>query len=525
VNVVGRMFDVAATSQTRRVKLAPRTAVIGARGASYLGLQNIVTLVAQIVSFGILARMISVPDMGVLTILMTALTGLQVISNLGLGNVITKLVAENVAQGKMGSASAVCYVSLCLNFSTSAIVCAAIWLTKFPSGISGLQTSSTIGVISLLLVLDIMVGYGNIFGAAILGLQKYRALSTINAVQIISRQILIVSFVFLFKSLAGWMGAWVITDLFVTIITYAYFVRQLGLPSFNFSVKRLLTLSIPLLFSNIVLFAYNYVDRLFLIGRVDLDALGVYGAATQAFSAFMALVGVLPIVLLPAFAEVYGLGGTDNLRSAVKTASRYVSFTALPIAFGLLAAARPAMTLFVGRRYDAGALPLAELAAFSTATILAYPLSQAFIVLNETALYAITIILPLAVAVGFALLTVSTMGIVAASTARGIALVLNLVLCIVLLRRKFPVTLDNTAIIKSFTASITMAAAIWLIQKTVYAPVLLPLYMFCGVITYLISLRVLKTVTGEDLNLLRNVAGPHFEGMIQLLSRILLTKK
>jgi O-antigen/teichoic acid export membrane protein len=467
--------------------------------------------------------MISVQDMGILTILSTALTGLQVISNLGLGNVITKLVAENMAQGKVKVASAACYVSLLLNITTSTIVALAIWLTAFPAGISGLPRSNTIGAISFLLVVDVMVGYANIFGAGIVGLQRYRALSTMQAIYTISRQVLIVYLVFISNSLVGWIWAWIITDVFFTVATAAYFISELGLPTFDISPKRLLTLSLPLLFSNIVLFAYNYVDRLFLIGRVNLDALGVYGAATQAFGAFTAFIGVLPIVLLPAFAEVHGLGGLDNLRSALKTASRYVSLTALPLAFCLLAAARAAITLFVGRRYDAGAFPLAELAAFSTAAILAYPLGPAFIVLNETALYALTIILPLAIGIGVALLTISTLGVVAASTARGIAMVLNLILSIVLLRRKLPVTFDKTAIIKSLTCSIIMAAVIWLIQSVVYNPLLLPLYLLCGLFVYLFSLRVLKAVTAEDLDFLRNVAGPRFRTIIWLLSRILLT--
>jgi len=502
--------------------MSQRTAIAGARGASLLGLQNVATLGASIISFAILARIISVTQMGILTILTTALTAIQVISNLGLGNVITKLVAENVAQGNAKVASAVCYVSFLLNLSMSILVGAVIWVTRFPVGISGLPNSSTMDTISFLLILDVVLGYQNVFGAGILGLQRYRFLSVINAISIITRQILIILFVVLIKSLAGWMLAWVVTDFFVTIVTYAYFLKNVGSPGIGFSARRLLTLALPLLFSNIVLFAYTYVDRLLLIGRVDLNALGIYGAATQAFSAFTTLIGVLPIVLLPTFAEVYGLGGLDNLRSAVRTASRYVSFTALPVAFGLLAAARPAVSLFVGQRYDAGSLPLAELAAFSTAAILAYPLGPAFIVLNETMLYALTIVLPLAIGVGFALVTIPSMGIVAASTARGIAMVLNLILCVVLLRRKFPVTFDNVAIIKSLAASLSMAAVIWLAQWVVYAPILLPLYALCGIFTYLITLRALRAVTVADLILLENVAGPRLGNVIKLLSRFLL---
>lgn len=490
-----------------------------------MGVQNLATLVVQIVTFGILARIISVDQMGVLTILTTAMAGVQVISNLGLGNVITKLVAEKVAQEDMKSCAGVCSVSFLLNLTSSAAIAVVIIILKFPAGIAGLPSSNTVTLISLLLALDVVIGYNNIFGAGILGLQKFRVISICTALYTISRQVLIIVLILLLRSIVGWMAAWVITDFIYTLITFAYWTRQVGSVTFKFSARRILTLSLPLLITNIVLFGYNYIDRLFLIGFVDLEALGVYGAAVNAFTAYLTLVGVLPIVLLPAFAKIHGAGGIDDLRSAVKTSSRYISFTALPIAFALLAAARPAITLFVGKKYEAGAFPLAELAAFSTATILAFPLSSAFIVVNETALYAVTIILPLAASIAIAFMTVSTLGIVAASTARGISMLLNLVLSIMLLRRKFPVTFDTAAVVKAFTASMAMALVVWLLQIVLYNPLLLPLYAVSGAVIYLLSLRALRAVTTEDMELLKNVTGSRFERVISLISRILLPQR
>jgi O-antigen/teichoic acid export membrane protein len=499
--------------------LSETTAVTTARGASYLGIQSLVSLSAQTVALGILARMITVTEMGLLTILTAVLAAAQVVVNLGLGAIMPKLVAENAAQGKIGISAAIFYTSFFLNALVSVVVAAVILVSRFPTGISGLSGSA----ISVLLALDILVNYTNITGAAFGGLQKFRDLAVFTSVFTITKQTLILYLVFLFRTLVGWIAALTITDLASTIVMSAYLMKQLGRPVFELSAKDLLKLSAPLFLSNVLLFGYNWFDRLFLIGFVDLTALGLYGAATQAFSAYLGVVGVLPMVLLPAFARTHGVGGRDSLHYAVKSASRYICYTVIPVAFVLLAAARPAITLFLGRRYEGAGLPLGELGGFSIATVLAYPFNSVLIVLNETGLYALTVIIPLLLSVIIAFSTISSLGIVAASTARGLAMVLNLVLSIVLLRRKLPVTLDINAVVKSITAGAAMALVIWLMQVVWYDALLLPLYLLCGGATYLILLRVLKAVNMEDMDLARRVLGPRFGFLLRLLSRILLS--
>jgi O-antigen/teichoic acid export membrane protein len=164
---------------------------------------------------------------------------------------------------------------------------------------------------------------------------------------------------------------------------------------------------------------------------------------------------------------------------------------------------------------------LSELAAFSAASILALPLSAVLIVLGETTLFAVSVVLPLLASTGLAFWTISTLGITAASTARSLAMLLNFVLTFILLRRKIPATVDVNAAAKSILASTVMAAATFLPEIAWYRPILLPIYLIFGGVTYLISLRILRAVTTDDIELLRNVFDQRFETVIRMLCYVL----
>ena len=106
--------------------------VSAARGVSYLWLQNIVSSVARVVAFAFFARLISVDQMGVFTILSLANNGASALAGLGLYSVVTKFVAEDVAQGKKVEAASAYYKSLLLSELASIIVAAGFLLSKFP---------------------------------------------------------------------------------------------------------------------------------------------------------------------------------------------------------------------------------------------------------------------------------------------------------------------------------------------------------------------------------------------------------
>ena len=133
---------------------------------------------------------------------------------------------------------------------------------------------------------------------------------------------------------------------------------MLGRPKNPFPVRKLLSFSWPLGIGNIVGFAYGWFDRAILIVFVPLASLGVYSAALTAYGVLIGISAAFNNALLPVYSNIGGRGVLESCRKATRLASRYVTLVMVPLAFGLLATAKPALTFFVGEAYSGGAVPL-----------------------------------------------------------------------------------------------------------------------------------------------------------------------
>jgi O-antigen/teichoic acid export membrane protein len=497
-------------------------AVSTGRGVSYLWLQNIVTSVAKVVAFVFFARLISVDEMGVFTILSLASSAATTFMGLGMLSVVTKFVAEDIAKGDRVEAASVYYEALVVTDLTSVLIAVCFLIAKFPAGVSHLPNSQVISLIGILFAADVIASLGSTPAAVFYGLLEFKAYAVIYAVYGMVRPWLVVLLIYEVRSLVGLVEAWLITDTALSVTLFLYLWRRLGPPVFRFDTKYLLKLSIPLYVASIASFLYGNFDQLTLIPLVSLTALGIYGAAITAFSAYYGLISILGSVLLPVFSGVHGRNGVAGLKSSVERASRYVSIVAIPLSFGLLVTARPALTLFAGRQYEGGALPLAVLSLASTATIISFSLGPILIVLNETLLAALASIIPLPISLAVALMSIPTLGILGAAVARGLSMLLSLLLTWYFVRRKILVKLDSQAIMKSVAASGAMAFSMEALQLLYYSRFLLPLYLLVGASVYLLAMRALRGMNRGDIDLIRQMLGSRFGGTCDLLSRLVV---
>jgi len=500
------------------------TVVSAARGVSYLWLQTIVTSIARVVAFAFFARLISVDEMGVYTILSLASSGASVLLGLGMQSVVTKLVAENIAQGKKVEAASVGYKSILLAELASIIVAVGVVLSKFPAGISNLPNSPLISAIGILFAIDLVALIGPPVAAVFYGLLEFKRYALISAIYTSVKPFLVVLLVYETGSLVGLMEAWVISDTVFTAYVFLFFWRRLGPPVFRFSTKYLLKLSFPLYLASIAGFVYTSFDQLTLIPLVPLSALGVYGATVTAFSAYNGLLQVFNTVLLPVFSGVHGVKGPERLEDSIRTASRYVSIVAMPLAFALIATARPALTLLVGGAYQGGVIPLAVLVLGSIATIVAMSLYPVLIVLNETTLAALAGVLPIPLSVAVEFISIPVLGILGASIARALSMLLSLVATWYFVRRKITIKLDSQAILKSLVAGVGMALATEALQLFYYSRFLLPVYLTVGFLAYLLGMRALKAMTMADIDLFRRILGPRSGRTCDLLTRLVVPK-
>jgi len=214
-----------------------------------------------------------------------------------------------------------------------------------------------------------------------------------------------------------------------------------------------------------------------------------------------------------------------SLEKAVRTASRYVCYVVVPLAVGLAATARPTISLFAGRAYEMGAIPLAILSLFGAFTFVGFALSDIFSITERTKISALLTLMIVSISVFLGFLVLPSTGVIGAAVLRGVAMVLGLVLMLAALMRirLFTVSFDYEALWKSLVASLLMAVAVIGFQFVLYSKYLLPVYVLVGGVVYLVMLRFLKAVSAHDIHLMKAFVGKKFGRFFDWVKPLLIS--
>jgi O-antigen/teichoic acid export membrane protein len=480
--------------------------------------------VVTIITFAVIARIISTEQMGIWAILLL-INATCITFATWFTPAVTKYVAENVAKGSKDVAGAAFYQALRANFLIYLPVIVGMFFgaTFLASHLLG---NLSYAPLFRLLAFDVFLSASlvNLAVAALLGLRMFKEAAVVGlVVGGVLRQLLIVSLVLLMKNILGLVIGWLLSDLVWVAILLVIVIRALGAPRFDFPLVKLFRFYWPLELGQIVSFAQTWFDRVLLVIFVPLAALGVYNAAVTAFAVLANVSASLSSMLFPVFSSIQNKEERSGMVDAVRLATRYSNFVLTPLAFGLLALAKPALTLFVGEAYVAGYLPLAILSGAFAFVAFTAALPSALMALEETKLVGSITAISVLLGLFAAYLLLPAYGIVGASAARGLSMLVGGVLVISLLSRKIAVHLDFGSIAKPIFASSLMAIVLFGIQLVHYTKFMLPVYVVIGMMIYIISLRLLKAVDQQDMELVRGFLGRRLELLSRILSWMLVT--
>lgn len=499
-----------------------RPAAKVARGASFVLFQNIGTAVIQVVIFAAIARILTNVDLGILSALTFVVGFSQIVVNLGLPAAATKFIAGLLGQNDREGAASVCYQTLKVSIVLSSVAGVFCFLFSDPISLFLLKTTDY-SVLFKILSLDIIVtGFWGGLYAGVVGLQKFREASIFSLIRLIIRQVLILLALLLGYGLVGLVIAWFIGDLFNAILYMAVIFRSLGFPKFNFSLKRMLKFSYPLYFSGIVAYAFGWFDQALLLAFLPLGELGIYSVALRAFGVLTSIADAMAIPLFPKYAEMHGSKGLKSVEKAIHSASRYICFIVIPLAFGLLALATPALIAFVGEQYSVATMPLGILCFFFAISCIQTAFSGILLVLEQTWLSLGLTVLNMVLGIAFGVLLLPSLGIVGVSIARGLTLLSTLFTYTWVLRRKMNLTFDKEAFWKSFVASLFMITPLIVVQNLWSNTYLLPIYIGLGALAYIVMLRILKAIRQSDVELLKLYVGKRLEFLVKPFEVFLL---
>jgi len=497
------------------------TAVHVARGSSYLLLQNMATNVMMIVSFSILARLITPMEMGGMAVLLMVIGASRVVACIGMPSSVTRFMAESMAKNDRAAAAGVFYQAVRTNLLLSLPVAAAVfWWASFLS--TWLLGTPERAVLFQLLALDIVVAAGLLptLNSAMLGLQRIREMSTINLVYMAMRQTLIVAFTFATRSLLGLVIAWVVSELAVALTLFKYVRSSVGSSTFAFDFKHLVRFSFPLFLQDAANYVYAWFDQAALVAYLSLESLGLYTAAMIAFGVLSGFAGAIGTSLFPTYSAMHGGRGGRDLSDSIRGATRYLSLIVMPLGFGLFSTARPSLALFVGEVYAEGTVPLMILSLFFAFTLTSTALSGLLVVLGETVLSLKLTILNIVIGAAATMILLPFLGMVGASIARGTTMVVGLVTVTIALRRRISVGFDVEAFWKALVSSGVMAVVVLSVQAHYYSKYLLPAYVVLGGSVYFSMLLLLRAIKAQDVQLLDEYLGTRFRFIARPLKRL-----
>jgi O-antigen/teichoic acid export membrane protein len=494
-----------------------RPAVHVARGAFFLFIQSLVTGIVGAVGFGIIARLMTRTEMGVYVTLNLVFALVQIGASFALPNAAVKFIAELRGQNDRKGAAGVAFQIL--RFTLVASIISGSLAFFFSTQICYLLTKTT-GYVEVFKILALDLVFAGVLpslNGIMVGLQKMRELAGLNIVAYTISKVLSIAFLLANLGLWGVVLGSLIGDLSGFLLFSGYMLKSFGMPSFSFSLRRILGFSWPIYLSSWVGFGYNWFDRALLLAYVPLADVGVYNVAVTAFGVMASIPSAISTALFPRYSELQGRDGMYSMEKAVRTASRYVSYVVVPLAVGLAAAASPAISLFAGRAYEMGALPLAILSLFGAATCVGAALSDIFSIAERTKVSALLTFIGVSISVFLGFLLVPSTGALGAAILRGVAMVLGLALMLAVLKRMrlFAVGFDFEALWKSWVASSVMAVAVLGFQFILYNKYLLPLYILAGGVVYLVLLRFLKAVRAYDVHLVSAFVGGRWAPLIE----------
>jgi O-antigen/teichoic acid export membrane protein len=309
----------------------------------------------------------------------------------------------------------------------------------------------------------------------------------------------------------------------------------MGFATHVHTLRPLLVFSFPLYISSLLTIVVSWVDQIFVLPFLGVDALGVYSIAVRA-SVVPNLVSTAIIAsLFPKLSELRSILGTESLRNAFKTSTRYAALLGFPIALMVATLAYPVIVLFATAKFVDAAVPLAVMCIAALPVVLGSAISPTLLTLKRTKTAALITIVVICLEAAFSYISLACLeaNLVGVAFSRFFAVLAGFLLGVYVLRASLRVEFDKEALWKSTVASLAMVLSLLALElfRSKAEPLsyqflvlrlrVLPLYTVAGVLTYLLSLIALRAVKKRDLELLREYLPKRLRRVADLLSGII----
>ena len=344
------------------------------------------------VSSVLYARALGVNDFGILTLIISFITMMAALTDLGIGGSIVKFGAESVARGELETLRGVSAVALRGKLLLILFVLGLVLLFLNPL-LSYIfkHVDARITTYFFLSLIAIVFGALSGFLAPVYQVFKqFRRQSVISVIPIASKLILIILAILALSRLTITLAIWIEIVAAALLVVLLYIsspfkaftlrVSDSGLQRRMFSFNKWLSVYF------ILTIIGGRLDLFIVGGLSDGHALGIYGTATKIASLVIVINNSYLTVMLPDFSSSIS---QDDLKRRQRNSWAIVTLIVCGIGFLALIAEPLVLLLFGGDFADVA--PVLQIMCIGLASIvLAYPVNATLFALNRSFVFTIT---------------------------------------------------------------------------------------------------------------------------------------
>jgi O-antigen/teichoic acid export membrane protein len=273
----------------------------------WVGAASAMSALLGAVSSGLYARTLGVNEYGVLTLIISIVTMMIALSDLGIGGSIVRFGSEMIARGDENGLRSVLSVALKAKLALSAIVLAgSVIFLKPIVGMVFTHVDSSITWYFLLSLVAVAFGMlAGFFPPIFQAFRQFRTLAAVSTAQPFMKVVFLVVFVYAFMSstLGVENALWIEIATAGGVLVLSYLCAPRKVISFRKADtllrRRMLSFNKWLSLYYVLNLVGGRMDLFFVGGLADARALGMYGAASKIASIVVIVTNSYLTVLLP----------------------------------------------------------------------------------------------------------------------------------------------------------------------------------------------------------------------------------
>jgi O-antigen/teichoic acid export membrane protein len=487
----------------------------------------------------VLARKLGTDQYGLYAFLMWFLALTALVSNLGLGEMVKRFIAE--ALGRRNTAEPTALVRMALSMRAIAALVLTILLLVLSGFWARAFADADDQIYFVILAFALLPNVLNFaFISIFAGFQKFEYAAYLVLSTNPLRAAAVISLAFLGFGMGALLTANIIAWVLGVFVGFILLRRLVPLRALRSSppleqatkrraVKYAMTMCGVL---GVNYFLWAQAEVLFLGLYQPVEVVGFYTLAAKMPVMVMQLVPIVfGMVLLPAISEQFGRGDMDKLRTIYLSSARFIMILALPLAAAGIALARPIIGLLYGADYEPVVVitqvlfvPFAMWSVTHATTAVIYGVNQPAFVLKVG-------LLLLCLGVGLNLWLIPWLGAVGAATASSVPRLLVLPIYIYFVYKRIGVSWPVGDTLRIALACSVMGVVLFVIQNYLGMALGLALAVPVGLPVYVVAILTLGTFRSQDIHILEGFQGflpsalrKHYEALMGVARWVLRTK-